>query len=249
MSTDPTNDVGWTVPDGLEWGGDAHDDRDGDADATARDTATTLEESAPPTPSPSDGAQRDSDTARTPPAHRRDASPRTECHGRGVTATETRAGPTTTTKATGASATPESAAARAEESSLVDSIDLASDDAATPTSPADATTTTDGGTLAAIEDADASTTAPAEPASADDDDADDDERLAEREPSDLPPAPVLATRIDHMRSERHARERKVEAVRTQYEDLLEARNREIQKLRRANESRLASLWRRLRAWF
>jgi hypothetical protein len=64
----------------------------------------------------------------------------------------------------------------------------------------------------------------------------------------LPPAPVLAARVDHLRSEREARERQLDAVRDRYETLLAARNEEIRK-RRSRQNGLWSFVDRLRNVF
>jgi hypothetical protein len=59
----------------------------------------------------------------------------------------------------------------------------------------------------------------------------DRERLCGRDPADLPPAPVLAARVDALRADRAARERELDAVRERYETVIEARNEEIRDLR------------------
>jgi acetyl esterase/lipase len=71
----------------------------------------------------------------------------------------------------------------------------------------------------------------------------DRERLSGRDPANLPPAPVLAARVDYLRSDRDAAERRVEAVRERYETVLADRNAEIRELR-SQESVLA----RARRW-
>lgn len=68
----------------------------------------------------------------------------------------------------------------------------------------------------------------------------DRERLSGRDPANLPPAPVLAARVDHLRSDRDAAERRVEAVRDRYETVLAERNAEIRELR-SRDSVLASV--------
>ncbi|MFC6952658.1 hypothetical protein [Halorubellus litoreus] len=73
----------------------------------------------------------------------------------------------------------------------------------------------------------------------------DGERLSGRDPANLPPSPVLAARVDHLRSDRDAAERRVEAVRDRYETMLAERNATIRDLRE-RESLLESLVRRVR---
>lgn len=65
----------------------------------------------------------------------------------------------------------------------------------------------------------------------------DRERLSGRDPANLPPAPVLAARVDHLRSERDAAERRVDAIRDRYERELAARNEEIEALRAREDGR------------
>ncbi|WP_227134234.1 hypothetical protein [Halorubellus salinus] len=76
----------------------------------------------------------------------------------------------------------------------------------------------------------------------------DSEPLSGRDPANLPPAPVLAARVDHLRSDRDAAERQVEAVRERYETILADRNATIRDLRE-RESLLESLVRRFRNAF
>jgi len=76
----------------------------------------------------------------------------------------------------------------------------------------------------------------------------DRERARGRDPANLPPAPVLAARVDHLRSERDAAEQRVEAVRDRYERELAARNEEIRELR-ASRSRLRAFLDRVRDLF
>jgi len=76
-----------------------------------------------------------------------------------------------------------------------------------------------------------SRTASAEPDAATATPDGDRDRLCGRDPADLPPASVLAARVDHLRSDRDAAERQVEAVRERYERVLAARNAEIRELR------------------
>lgn len=76
----------------------------------------------------------------------------------------------------------------------------------------------------------------------------DRERLSGRDPANLPPAPVLAARVDRLRSDRDAAERRVEAIRDRYERELAARNEEIQQLR-ASPSRLEAFLNRVRDLF
>lgn len=64
----------------------------------------------------------------------------------------------------------------------------------------------------------------------------DRERLSGRDPTNSPPAPVLAARVDHLRSERDAAERQADAIRDRYERELAARNEKIRELR-ASRSR------------
>ena len=71
----------------------------------------------------------------------------------------------------------------------------------------------------------------------------DRERLSGRDPTNLPPAPVLAARVDHLRSDRDAAEQRVDAVRDRYERELAARNEEIEALRARRDR-----WRSLVAW-
>jgi hypothetical protein len=71
----------------------------------------------------------------------------------------------------------------------------------------------------------------------------DGEGLSGRDPANLPPAPVLAARVDHLRSDRDAAERRVDAIRDRYERELAARNEEIAALRAREEG-----WRSLVAW-
>ncbi|NHN43345.1 hypothetical protein G9C85_17145 [Halorubellus sp. JP-L1] len=74
------------------------------------------------------------------------------------------------------------------------------------------------------------------------------EPLADRETAELPPASVLAARVDHLRSDRDARERELDAVRDRYETILAERNAEIRELR-ANESWLETLAQRASRFF
>jgi len=67
--------------------------------------------------------------------------------------------------------------------------------------------------------------------------ASDREHSSGRDPANPPPAPVLAARVDHLRSERDAAERRADAIRDRYERELAARNEEIRALR-ASRSRL-----------
>jgi hypothetical protein len=76
----------------------------------------------------------------------------------------------------------------------------------------------------------------------------DREQLRGRDPENLPPAPVLAARVDHLRSDRAAAERRANAIRDRYERELEARNEEIRELR-ASRSRLRTFLDRLRNLF
>ena len=76
----------------------------------------------------------------------------------------------------------------------------------------------------------------------------DRERLSGRDPANLPPAPVLAARVDHLRSNRDAAERRVEAVRDRYETVLADRNAEIRELRE-DQSVLQSVVRHVREFF
>lgn len=73
----------------------------------------------------------------------------------------------------------------------------------------------------------------------------DRERVSGRDPEDLPPAPVLAARVDHLRSDRDAAEQRVAAVRDRYERVLAARNAEIRELRESR-SRLQAFVDRVR---
>jgi len=76
----------------------------------------------------------------------------------------------------------------------------------------------------------------------------DRDRPNGRDPANLPPAPVLAARVDRLRSERDAAEGRVEAVRDRYERELAARNEEIRELR-ASRSRLRAVLDRVRDLF
>jgi hypothetical protein len=87
-----------------------------------------------------------------------------------------------------------------------------------------------------------------EPAARDTAPTSDDDRLAARKTRDLPPAPVLAARVDHLRSDRDARDRQLDAVRAQYERLLDARDDEIMALRET-QTAFGAVVRRVRAWF
>jgi hypothetical protein len=76
----------------------------------------------------------------------------------------------------------------------------------------------------------------------------DCERVSDRDPENLPPAPVLAARVDYLRSDRDAAERRVTAVRDRYERVLAARNAEIRELRESR-SRLQAFVDRVRDLF
>lgn len=77
---------------------------------------------------------------------------------------------------------------------------------------------------------------------------DDRERVSGRDPENLPPAPVLAARVDYLRSDRDAAEQRVAAVRDRYERVLAARNAEIRELRESR-SRLQAFLDRVRDLF
>ncbi|WP_323677771.1 hypothetical protein [Halorubellus sp. PRR65] len=73
----------------------------------------------------------------------------------------------------------------------------------------------------------------------------DRERRGGRDPADLPPAPVLAARVDQLRSDRDAAERRLDAVRGRYETMLAERDAEIRELREES-SALQAFVRRVR---
>lgn len=225
MSTDPTNDVGWTVPDDLEWGGDAHDGEDdestGDDDASAREPATTRTESVTEGPAPA-RSRRGNDTTRSSSTDGQSARRRQSF---------------VDDLDLGSAATADDGAESDGERTQT-----------TVTDGSGRVTATDEATIASTTAASASSNvANSSNVSSS---SDVSGSFADRHPADLPPAPVLAAHVDLLREERDAAESHRDAVRDRYERELRARNREIARLRRREgASFLERCWMRLERLF